>query len=171
MQNPTAPVLSSLPKNLQELNAAWADLISLLETRPDLPLKCALFQALCTQYDELDSYRKAMYALTERLEGVVIKQFEDQGIDKVAIPELERSFYPLQKYSATVLNKEEGYKWLRENNAGALITETVNAQTLAAFLKARLIEEGKDPPESMKLEPYKIVGSSKYKPKPDGKRR
>ncbi len=43
-------------------------------------------------------------------------------------------------------HKEDAYEWLRDNALGDLITETVNAQTLAAAGKA-MLEDGKELPE------------------------
>jgi len=39
------------------------------------------------------------------------------------------------RWSCSMLDKEAGYEWLRSTGNGALITETVNAMTLAAFAK------------------------------------
>ena len=39
------------------------------------------------------------------------------------------------RWSASILDKPDGYKWLREHGHGGIITETVNAQTLGALAK------------------------------------
>jgi hypothetical protein len=39
------------------------------------------------------------------------------------------------KWNASMLDKTAGKQWLRDNGAGALVIETVNAQSLASFAK------------------------------------
>jgi hypothetical protein len=61
------------------------------------------------------------------------------------------------RYSCSMLDKEQGMLWLKANNHGGLIQETVNASTLAAFSKNLLETEGLElPPELFK------VGTSPY---------
>ena len=43
-------------------------------------------------------------------------------------------------------DKPVGFQWLREQGHGGLITETVNASTLAAFAKNMMDTEGKELP-------------------------
>lgn len=44
---------------------------------------------------------------------------------------------------ATMVDKEGGKKWLRDNGLGDIVTETVNASTLAATART-LLEDGKE---------------------------
>ena len=65
-----------------------------------------------------------------------------------------------------MINKNAAMQWLRDNDLGETITETVNAGTLAKVLKEYVIETGKDAPEdAFKLTEYQSTGSSKYTPK------
>ena len=50
--------------------------------------------------------------------------------------------------SATVLNKEGAYEWLRANGKGDLIIETINAQTLGATAR-ELIDAGDELPSNL----------------------
>lgn len=50
------------------------------------------------------------------------------------------------RWSASMLDKDQGFDWLRRNDMGSIIQETVNAQTLAAYAKNRFEKEGKDLP-------------------------
>lgn len=43
--------------------------------------------------------------------------------------------------------KEDAYKWLRANNMGDLIVETVNSSTLSATFKTMIEEHNVEPPE------------------------
>ena len=103
----------------------------------------------------------------ERMSKMVIPtKMDDLGLDLARIPELGRSFYPVAKFSASMADKDAGHQWLRENGGGDLIQPTVNASALASFLKDMVLEEGIEPPEAvMKLNQYRITGSSKYTPK------
>jgi hypothetical protein len=40
-----------------------------------------------------------------------------------------------QRWSASMLDKEQGITWLKGNNLGGIVQETVNSQTLAAVAK------------------------------------
>lgn len=53
------------------------------------------------------------------------------------------------RYSCSMLNKDTGFKWLRDNGHGGLIQETVNAQTLGSFAKNLIETEGKDMPDDI----------------------
>ena len=151
---------------LDDLVVEWRLIVDKLEKSGDLKTLCVSLFHLNQQYEKINLLRKEMGELYDRMnEGIVPKAFEDAGCDKFAIPELARSFYPLPKYSASIVNNDQALAWLRKNGMESLIYETVNRQTLAAVLRGRLVDEGRDPPESMKLEKYVIVGSSKYTPK------
>ena len=125
------------------------------------------FHYLDTQYDALDKARKQIYATLDGMnKGMLPAMFDASGQDLARVPELGRSFYPTTKYSARVADKEKLYDWLRENNGADLIQETVNASSLAGFLKTMSLDQGIDaPPEVAELTTYKIIGSSKYTPK------
>lgn len=51
------------------------------------------------------------------------------------------------RLSVKMLDKQEGFKWLREHNLGELIQETVNSGTLSAQVKAMIENEGIEPPD------------------------
>ena len=53
------------------------------------------------------------------------------------------------KWSCSMLDKALGFDWLRGNGHGSLITETVNAQTLASFAKSLNDEEGTELPDDI----------------------
>lgn len=129
------------------------------------------YHAINAAYDEIDTARKHMYQLVDMLnKGEIPKRMEEMGTDKIQIPSLSRSFYPLAKYSASMLDKSAAFAWLRARKAGDLIQETVNAGTLASYLKDLTINEGIDPPADIfKFTTYYITGSSAYNPKAKAK--
>ncbi len=52
------------------------------------------------------------------------------------------------KWSASIIDKDRGYEWLRTNGYESLITETVNASTLSAFAK-ELVQDGSELPDDI----------------------
>lgn len=138
-----------------------------IEERKDMAEVLTDYYNIKQVYAALDEVRKKLYHRVDRLEKAVIPaMMDDQGVDKVAVPALKRSFYTLQKHSASMIDKEVGMQWLRDNEMGEAISETVNAGTLAKMLKEFVLEKGIDPPaEAFKLSEYTTIGSSKYTPK------
>ena len=118
-------------------------------------------------YDNLKKALTDIYKLVDKQSKVAIPEsMDDAGVDKIRVPEVETSFYPLVKYSASMLDREKAFQYLRDNNAEALITETVNASSLSGYLRDRIINEGIEPPEDVfNFNIYKITGMSKYTPK------
>ena len=134
-----------------------------------LPIKdlCAVWVDLKAAKENLEAMVKAVNGLLTEVSGIRIPEaLEAAGLDKVQIPELERSFYPVIKYSASMKDKGAAFRWLREHDAGSLITETVNANTLASFLKDHMVETGEVAPDDVfSFGSYTRTGSSKYRPK------
>jgi len=71
--------------------------------------------------------------------------FKIEGIGSVSIA---------NKFNCSILDhptegKQIGYKWLRDNEAESLVTETVNAGTLSSYAKDLLENHGKELPEDI----------------------
>jgi hypothetical protein len=115
----------------------------------------------------MDAVAKALYKVKDFLDKVVVPfKMDAAGTDMVRIPELARSFSKQNRMSASFVDKEAGFQWLRENGHGDMIQETVNAGTLAAFVRSLIIEEGVDPPEDVvKVSTYNTTSITKYTPK------
>lgn len=118
-------------------------------------------------YKKLDEARKLIYHIKDRHDkGVIPKLFEDLKQDKIQVPEVARSFYPVVKWSSKVKDKAKAFDWLPTVGLGSLITETINSSELAAALKERLLETGEEPPEDIiELKSYETTGMSRYNPK------
>ena len=54
-----------------------------------------------------------------------------------------------RRWSCSILDKPKGYKYLRDNGQGGMITETVNAMTLGAWAKDEVEERGVEPPDDV----------------------
>jgi len=63
--------------------------------------------------------------------------FNIEGVGRVSIS---------HRWSASMLDKDMGFKWLRANSLGDIIQETVNAQTLAATAKELSEKHNRDLP-------------------------
>lgn len=122
-------------------------------------------------YEDMDKSSKRIYHVKERLsKGVLPERMKDEGLDMLRVPELARSFSHQTKMSASFLDKELGFKWLRDIGQGDIIQETVNASTLTSFVRNMILEEGVDPPEDVvAVNTYSEIGITKYTPK-EGKK-
>jgi len=125
------------------------------------------YRSLSDVYDRLDKQRKTLYKIKDRYDKNVIPQkMFDSDVSKVAVDSIGVSFYPLTKYSASVKDKERGFDWLRSQGLDSLITETVNASTLASTFKDMVLEQGIEPPDDLfNFTTYHITGQSKFTPK------
>jgi hypothetical protein len=128
---------------------------------------CTFYVGLKADYEALNNARLLVYNSVDKLNKQIIpSKLNAAGVDKIQIPELAKSFYIATKYSASIIDKTKGYEWLRENNYGDVIGETVNAGTLAALCKSMILDDGIDPPEELiKFSSYETTGVSKYTPK------
>lgn len=152
---------------LEELVQTTENIFDYLQAGGDITQLLVAYYRFKSFYDDLDAIRKRFYAIKDRIDKHIAPEaLEQSGMDKVSIPEVERTFYIIDRYSASIIDKPAAFKWLRENGASELIQETVNAGTLASYLKSLVLEEGKDPPEDLfKFTPYRTTGIAKYRPK------
>lgn len=170
MQNEIDALINKLQTAVDALDSVVPEvegLLKFIEEKGELADLLTAFFHLKDGYDRVDSLRKKLYAVKDIYDKIVIpKALEDAGIDKVSVPGVARSFYAVQRYSASILDKQEGMEWLRNRGGEDLISETVNAGQLAAYLKEMVLEEGVEPPEDIfKFSTYATTGMSKYTPK------
>lgn len=77
--------------------------------------------------------------------------FTIEGVGRVSVT---------HRWSASIVDKEVGLQWLRDNDYGDIIMETVNSSTLAAFAKDLTENQGIDlPPEifTVGTKPYTSI--------------
>lgn len=156
-----------LLEELEALARTTENIFDGLQAKGDITQLLVAYYRFKSFYDDLDAIRKQFYAIKDRIDKHIAPEaLEQSGMDKVSIPEVERTFYIVDRYSASIINKPAAFEWLRENGASELIQETVNAGTLASYLKGLVLEEGRDPPEDLfKFTPYRTTGMTKYRPK------
>lgn len=108
------------------------------------------FKQLKDGYDQLDAPRKELNALIENLSRATIPEmFEEQSTKTVTIEDVRVGKYRFtvaQKVSCSMIDKDAGMKWLRDNGHGGIIQETVPAPTLSAFAKDLVQNQGLDLP-------------------------
>jgi hypothetical protein len=125
------------------------------------------FYYLKTAYEDVDKQAKRVYHHVDFLSKVFIPaKMEEQGISKLQVNECGKSFYPLTHTSCRMLDKSPAFDWLVANGGDALITKTVNAQSLAGFMKGFVLDTGIDPPEDIfEMKSYQTTGMSSFNPK------
>ena len=122
-------------------------------------------------YEALDVARKKAFKHLDYLnKSIIPKKLEDADLaDGVRVQIDDQTGYNFRvqtQYSAKQNDREALYAWLRERGDGELITETVNASTLASYLKGLMLDEGIEVPQEMaELTTYEITGMTKYTPK------
>lgn len=126
----------------------------------------ALF-SLKEAYSKLDETTKRLYHVHNTLDkNVLPERLIEADLDAIRVPEIARSFSLRDNTTASMLDKERGFEWLRSIGQGDLIQETVNAGTLASFCRNMLLEQGVEPPaDIIKVNTYKSVSINKYTPK------
>ncbi len=100
------------------------------------------FDALRIAMEKIKEAREALQEMTDQLSRETVPEFMKRAGVKTLTLEGVGRVTVSHRYSCSMLDKDLGFKWLRTNDAGELIQETVNAQTLAAYAKNRLEQEG-----------------------------
>lgn len=173
---PTTFDLTNLENGIARLQELFEVLNAAIESQTEKTVRSGnlrdllvLFRTLDEGYDAIDALRKKFYLSNDTLNKSIVPQaIENSGMDLVRIPDLGRSFYIVPKLSVSIVEgaKEAAYDWLRKNGGEDLPQLTVNAGTLAAWVRQMQKEKNIDPPaELFTLNPYNTTGSSKYTPK------
>lgn len=111
---------------------------------------------LVTHFDSLrhvnELVKEAREALSEMADLLSTRDipdlFRDKKVKTLTVEGVGRCTVSY-RYSCSMLNKDAGFQWLRNNGHGGLIQETVNAQTLGSFAKNLIETEGKDMPDDI----------------------
>jgi len=89
-------------------------------------------------------------------------KMEELGIDSAFITDVGKLSMRTDAY-CSVLKKDkiELQNWLKDNGHGDLITDTINASTLKAFMKEQIIEGNAVPDTIVSFDPYTYVAITK----------
>lgn len=118
-------------------------------------------------YEGTDTARKRVYHVVDMFNKFIIPtRLRDSGMDLIRVAAVARSFSVVTKTSATLLDKEKGFEWLRSIGQGDVIQETVNAGTLSALCRNLVLDQGIDPPpDIVNMRSYDTTSMTNYKPK------
>lgn len=124
----------------------------------ELPLEdaLALYYQAEQAFNGIDEVRKSMLKSFQHLEYTALPEMiRDRKVKSINL-EIDgfgkRRFTNNTRFGCTMLDKIRGHEWLRETGNEALITETVNASSLASFAKQYVQEFGRDlPPDIFKV--------------------
>lgn len=128
---------------------AVADLTARIEEirKGGLPDALRFYKDVKDGYELAEVERKKVGQLIEDLSRTTIPDMMDeQGVKTITLEDIGYRFTVSQRWSCSIIDKDAGIPWLKENGAAALVFETVNAQTLASYAKGRVEDEGFDLP-------------------------
>lgn len=144
-------ILANLNKAVQHLKFALAD----YEVHKDEIKKSKMsdllraYAEMALAHDDVESARKAMNVEIEHLGKAVLPERFTEEKQGSTVVETSRGKYRMTvgyRTSATMLDKEKGLQWLKDNGHGGIVVEQVNPQTLSSFSKEYLETEGRDLP-------------------------
>ena len=94
--------------------------------------------------------------------GIIPGLMDEDEITNITIDGVGRVTLTGDVYaSIPASERDRAYQWLRDNNHGGLIVETVNSGTLKAFVKG-VIKKGEELPEDMfKVTPFSRASITK----------
>ena len=133
------------------------------EARGELPDMACMYVDLRVMHDEAKEIASKLYELRRRVGDVELpRHMEAHNIERLKLKDVG-TFTPTDKFTAKALDKPKAMDWLREQEGGgALITETVNHNSLTAFLRRHLEDTGVDPPKELfELGSYKTTSFRK----------
>lgn len=99
--------------------------------------------------EQIKTARKAVEGINEQLSREIVpdamreakvKTITVEGVGRVTIS---------HRFSCSMTDKERGIQWLKDNQYGEIVQETVNAQTLASHARDLLENHGKELPEDL----------------------
>ena len=93
-----------------------------------------------TAYEHLGNLRKIAEKVNTALKEKVPEVFKESGVSSITVDGYRYVATETLRASVDKDNKLDAYQWLRDNELGDLIIETVNASTLSAAAKHRRTE-------------------------------
>lgn len=113
-------------------------------------------------HDALDETRKRFSEKIRKLsEDTIPKLFmaKKQTTVTLLIGNVKKRVTVSYRVSASMPDKDQGLKWLRKHKHGDMIVETVNAQTLGAWINNDYLKKNIEPPDVFKVStsPYTSI--------------
>ena len=102
-------------------------------------------------HDALDKARKRISTKLQSVAYNTIPERMEAADMKTVTIEHDLKFRATisHRMSCSMLDKEQAFQWLRDNDLGAIISETVNAGTMGATAKAFMADTGRELPEDI----------------------
>lgn len=139
-------MLNDLDSHVTAINQ-WLD--GAEANRMSATLLAAAYVGVKDFYEQFDEIRKKLNVAKERMSYQILpRAFEDEGQTTVTLSSGHRVTISSKLRASIGEDKLAAYDWLRENEFGEVITETVNASTLSALAK-ELAERGSGLPDEL----------------------
>jgi len=129
---------------------AKADIVAIIHHFNDLRLANEEIKIVRNQLEIVEN-RLSHSEIPDRFKQIGIKNLTIDDVGRVTIG---------HRWGCSIIDKQVGFNWLREEGHGGIIIETVNASTLAAFAKNMMDTEGKSlPPDKFvtSINPYTSI--------------
>lgn len=141
MYDTLAELTHSLRATLEGIQAETME-----RRKGELPAALRFYKTIKDEYDDFEAVRKKIGETLESLSrGTIPEMMAEEGVRTITLDDIGYRFTISHRWSCTLLEKDVGIDWLKSHGHEALVFETVNAQTLAAWAKKMVDEEGKEP--------------------------
>lgn len=119
----------------------------------DVKTTIELVQAMSALRGKKDEYEEVLKTINQHydfLRYVVVPQrFDDEGLQNMKLEGIGRVSLTSGLYvSIKADKKQDAYEFLSDTGHGGIITNTINAQTLAATIKS-MIQKGEEVPDTL----------------------
>jgi len=117
----------------------------------------ACIKELKGQLEELGAEKSSIQKIYDFLTITVVpERMDDEGLEVIKIKDVGRLQLASDiRCACPAGNREDLYKWLTDHGHAAMITDTVNASTLKAFVKEQMKQaDGEYPKDLLKIDPY-----------------
>jgi hypothetical protein len=142
------------------LERATRDTNEIVE-RADIPEAVTYFDELRSTVKALAEKMSALQKHVDELSQQLLPtMFQNQNVKTIRVIDVGRVSIN-DRWSASMLNKEQGLGWLRGSGNEGLIIETVNAQTLGAFAKDEVMAGRPLPDEIFRVSATPYVSITK----------
>lgn len=114
-----------------------------------LEQSCTTYKAMRDAHDALAAKMKDFKASLDTVKSELLPDmFQSRQVTSITVEGYRFTVSSQTKASIRSGEKDEAFDWLRKNNLGDLIVETVNSQTLSSAAK-QLMSEGKELDEDL----------------------
>lgn len=116
-------------------------------------------KAVKAELESADIYKSALQKVHDRLAKVVLpERMDEEDISTIKIEGIGRIQKKTDIYcSCPAHSREALQQWLNDNGHGSLVSTTVNASTLRAFIKEQMKAGSPIPDGLLTITPYQLV--------------